>query len=205
MPPFKQSKHDSFGARQDSGCRITRSRRTYIHIRTQSRARARAVKTQPNPTFASFSWQFLFTSFHLVCLRLAGCVGGHFCTKSVIQHTNKGRQWRLGPVDWPFMLAGSIGPPKSRDEEPVGPTVPRPPLLRRSWLTPSGSSMSGSQTRRPLSRGGKDSPAPASVAGTNDTNSDGEKKAPHGGVKHPVTPLMSSTTFSGGSLRLACV
>jgi len=34
-------------ARQDSGCRITRARRTYIHIRTQSRARARAVKTQP--------------------------------------------------------------------------------------------------------------------------------------------------------------
>jgi len=34
-------------ARQDSDCRITRARRTYIHIRTQSRARARAVKTQP--------------------------------------------------------------------------------------------------------------------------------------------------------------
>jgi len=32
---------------QDSGCRITRARRTYIHIRIQSRARARAVKTQP--------------------------------------------------------------------------------------------------------------------------------------------------------------
>ena len=34
-------------ARQDGGCRITRARRTYIHIETQSRARARAVKTQP--------------------------------------------------------------------------------------------------------------------------------------------------------------
>jgi len=34
-------------ARQDSGCRITRARRTYIHIRTQSRARAGAVNTQP--------------------------------------------------------------------------------------------------------------------------------------------------------------
>jgi len=34
-------------ARQDSGCRMTRARRTYTHIRTQSCARARAVKTQP--------------------------------------------------------------------------------------------------------------------------------------------------------------
>jgi len=65
-PPRKQTWHIPFGvsevggdvvgcalittvvvARQDSGCRITRARRTFIHIRTKSRARARAVKTQP--------------------------------------------------------------------------------------------------------------------------------------------------------------
>jgi len=37
-------------ARQHSGGQITRARRTYIHIRTQPRARARAVKTQPDST-----------------------------------------------------------------------------------------------------------------------------------------------------------
>ena len=46
-------------ARQDSGCRITRARRTYIHIRTQSRARARAVKTQPHRSFAWLSQNIL--------------------------------------------------------------------------------------------------------------------------------------------------
>jgi len=50
-------------ARQDSGGRITRARRTYIHIRTQSRARARAVKTQPQCFVTSTSRAGNFVSF----------------------------------------------------------------------------------------------------------------------------------------------
>jgi len=40
-------------ARPDSGCRITRARRTCIHCRTQSRARARAFKIQPHAAMPS--------------------------------------------------------------------------------------------------------------------------------------------------------
>ena len=41
---------------QDRGGQITRARRTYIHIRTQSRARALAVKTQPQGLNLAHAW-----------------------------------------------------------------------------------------------------------------------------------------------------
>jgi len=56
-------------ARQDGGCRITRARRTYIHIRTQSRARARAVRTQPPSTTTNVTRSHTWHIFVPLCPR----------------------------------------------------------------------------------------------------------------------------------------
>jgi len=103
------------------------------------------------------------------------------------------------------MLAGLIGPPDDDDDEPVAPTMPRQRRRRRS-SSGSGSSLSGTHARRSRPEDGNDSPVPASDAGTDETNSEGEEKAAKGGVKHPLrNPAEFRTAFKGKAIHQAVV